>query len=122
MSHTPAAGTYTTQRAPSTFDANYQSATSHASASFPTPSTTYDYGYTATRAPAQQTAAAAAAAAAVYDTNKAYYSQPAAAAAAAAAATAAATPYTAADTHYQSEYEVVATFSLSVVCHKSQTG
>ncbi|XP_018010676.1 zinc finger RNA-binding protein isoform X2 [Hyalella azteca] len=99
VSHAPAAGTYTAQRAPSTYDGSYPTATSHAAASYPAPSTTYDYGYTA-RPPTQPTAAAAAAAAAaVYDT-KTYYGQPAAAAAAAAAATVA-TPYTAAETHYQ---------------------
>lgn len=94
MSHTPAAGTYAAQRAPSTYDGSYQAATSHASASYATPSTTYDYGYTA-RPPNQPAAATAA----VYDASKTYYGQPAAAAAAAAAT--AGTPYTTADTHYQ---------------------
>jgi len=102
VGHTPAAGTYTAQRAPSTYEsaaaAGYPTATSHASASYATPSTTYEYGYTAQR-PNPPVAAAAAAAAAVYDASKSYYTQPAAAAAAAAAT--AATSYTAGDTQYQ---------------------
>jgi len=93
-----AAGTYTAQRAQATYDSGYSAATSHASASYPTtPSTTYEYGYTAQRPSQPAAAAAAAAAAAVYDASKSYYSQNNAAAAVAATA---ATSYASSETSY----------------------
>lgn len=100
VGHTPAAGTYTAQRAApgSTYDTGYQTAAAAAThtsgaATYPSAvaSTTYDYGYG--RSTQTATAAAAAAAAAAYDSTKTYYAQPSTA-----------TAYTAADTHYQSMY------------------